>query len=397
MENWGGMENLTPGTLLLDRFRIEERLGSGLIGVVYRAFDTQLQRTVALKILHPELFADSLTRARFIFGARVSRHLRPEQVVQLLDAVSTDDSALLVYEFMEGGSLADRIRDGNSLKVGDALRYAEHVAAILEEAHAAGVLHRALNPSAIFFDENGTLKIGEFGAADVPQSAFAPVFMRPLQTKNQRHALSYLAPEQIIRKKEDEPCDVYALAAILYHLLTGRPCLDFTSAETPDDLQSIVLTQMPLAPSQFNPRVPPWLDTVVLKALQKYPRFRFETIAEFRQALEAREFVIFAPVTIDLKEDEQYLKAQEKIERQHKQQQMRGIWHDTLQGAIFGFIGGLLLCAISYGVRGALVGWSQVLQENVVAACIVSTLLSTLAGAALGWIAHSDDSQIPQR
>jgi serine/threonine protein kinase len=295
---------------------------------------------------------------------------------------------------MPGGSLADRIPDGRPLKVNDALVYAEQIAHILEEAHAGGLLHRALNPSAIFFDENRQLKIGEFGAADVPQSAFDPIFMRPLETRNQRHSLSYLAPEQIIRKKEEQQCDVYALAAILYHLITGRPCLDFTAAETPDDLQSIVLTQMPLAPSQLNPRVPPWLDTVVLKALQKYPRFRFATIEELRLALEAKDFVVFAPINIDIEEDEHYLKAQEKVHREEKRDRLRSIWHDIFRGAIMGFVGGLLLCLVSYSVRTALIGWTQVMKEGIVAACISATLLSTLIGACIGWVAHcADDSQ----
>lgn len=385
-------QNLAINSTILDRFRILNRLGAGLIGVVYHAFDEQNNRPVALKILHLELFNDSLARARFLFGARIASRLETEYVVQLLDSISTDEAAFLVYEFMPGGSLCDKLAPGQPLKVHEALRYTQQIAFILEKAHKIGMLHRALNPSAIFFDEDGNLKVGEFGAADVPQSAFAPVFIRPLETQNQRHALSYLAPEQIIRKKEDEPCDVYALAAILYHLITGRPCLDFTTAQTPDDLQSTVLTQIPLAPSQFNPRVPPWLDTVLLKALQKYPRFRFATISEFARALEAHDFVVFSPVTLDMKEDEQYLQVQQKFKTQQKKKHRRGIWCDTLRGALMGCFGGLLLCTVSYGLRVSLVGWSQVMQENLVAAVISSTLLSALIGAGIGWVAHCDDS-----
>jgi eukaryotic-like serine/threonine-protein kinase len=282
---------LQPGDLLLNgKYIIRALLGRGGFGFVYLADDTLLHGPVALKELIPALVGDEEILRRFLAEARATMRLTHPRIVRSHDVFAERGNYYIVMEYMAGGSLEARLVERGALPVEEAVRVAAEVCDGLAHAHAEGVVHCDLKPANVLFDGRGHAKIADFGIAHVPSEMLS----RSWHTQGGFTAgtLPYMSPEQADGVRDDPRVDVYAVAAVLYRMLTGRPYLDFDTRETPGAQAENVLRirgKAPVPPGAYNRGVPGWLDAVVLKGLAKRPEGRHDSAAELRKALLRRE------------------------------------------------------------------------------------------------------------
>jgi WD40 repeat protein len=280
----GGPEGPAPASV--PRYEVLEELGRGGMGVVYKARDTRLGRLVALKMILHAHHAGPSERDRFRDEARAVARLSHPNVVQVYEVGETGGLPFFALEFFPGGSLARRL-GGTPLPPGDAARLVEVLARAVQAAHEAGVVHRDLKPANVLLAADGTPKVADFGLAklaggDSGRTATGAVLGTP----------SYMAPEQAQGKKEVGPqVDVYALGAVLYECLTGRPPF---RAATPAHTVLQVLREEPAPPRRLNPQVPADLETVCLKCLAKEPAQRYPSAAALAEDL--RRFGAGLPV-----------------------------------------------------------------------------------------------------
>jgi tetratricopeptide (TPR) repeat protein len=263
----------------LTGFVIEHELGRGGMGVVYRAWQPNLARHVAIKLLKRCASASFEARQRWLREAQSLSRVRDRGIVQIFDIGESEGWLYLVLELMRGGSLKDRLTQ--PLPPDIAARFAEAVARAVEEIHKAGLLHLDLKPSNILLDsapgvawEQMTPRIGDFGIArlqDGPDSS-------PNGTPGVWGTPSYMAPEQTAsdRGTVGRPADIYAVGATLYHLLTGRP--PFLAATVTETLDQVSHREA-VSPRALIPSVPGDLETICLKCLQKSPGDRYQTAA----------------------------------------------------------------------------------------------------------------------
>jgi tetratricopeptide (TPR) repeat protein/tRNA A-37 threonylcarbamoyl transferase component Bud32 len=265
----GGGTEAAPGGGLprrLGSYEVLEELGRGGMGVVYKARQASLNRTVALKVVLAGSHAGPEALARFLREAETVARLKHPHVVQVYDYGSHDGTPFFSLEFLEGGSLADRLQ-GQPQPPAPAARMVQTLARAVQAAHDQGIVHRDLKPANVLLAADGTPKVADFGLAkqgDAGKTASGEVLGTP----------SYMAPEQAGgRNKEVGPAaDVYALGALLYECLTGRP--PFRAATALDTLMQVVCDD-PVPPRQLNPQVPRDLETVCLKCLEKEPGRRY--------------------------------------------------------------------------------------------------------------------------
>lgn len=289
---------LKPGDALLNgRYRIVRQLGPGGRRHVYLAEDTLLQRDVAIKELVTALVEDEATLKRLLGEAEASVKLRHEQIVATYDVLTEVDSAgetrhFVVLEYMAGGSLSDLLRVRASLPVADAVRIAADVCEGLSYAHERGIVHCALKPASILFtgdapgSARGTAKVAGFGIAAVSDTMLTRLW--PAPDGFAAGTLAYMSPERTEGLRRDPRIDIYSLGTLLYRILTGLCYLDFDEqpvvAATGRNVE-LIRKEKPTRPSDHVPRVPGWLDAVVLKAVAKRPKDRFRDASEFGAAL----------------------------------------------------------------------------------------------------------------
>jgi WD40 repeat protein/tRNA A-37 threonylcarbamoyl transferase component Bud32 len=262
-------------------YEILGELGRGGMGVVYKARQERPARLVALKMLRGGAHADPQRRARLLAEAGAIARLQHPHIVQVFEVGEYDGSdgplPFLVLEHVAGGNLANRLA-GTPQPPRQAALLVRTLAEAVHHAHGKGVIHRDLKPANILLTEEGTPKINDFGLARQPDqdlTASGAVLGTP----------SYMAPEQAggDRRQVGPAADVYALGAILYEMLTGRP--PFRGADVMETLVQ-VRTQEPVPPARLNPQVPRDLDTVCLKCLEKEPRQRYGSAGELGDDLE---------------------------------------------------------------------------------------------------------------
>jgi serine/threonine-protein kinase len=259
-------------------YEVEAILGRGGMGVVYKARHLRLNRPVALKMLLAGAYAGPTERERFLREAEAVAGLRHANIVQVFDVGDHDGRPYFTMEYIEGGSLAQKLL-GTPQPAQQAAALLATLAEAVHVAHLGGIIHRDLKPANILLTTDGTPKIADFGLArhfDGQQG---------LTLSGARLGTpSYMAPEQAMGKAHTigPATDIYALGALLYELLTGRPPFrGETAAET--ELQ--VIYQDPVAPSRLNPRVPRDLETICLKCLHKFPDRRYATAAALAEDL----------------------------------------------------------------------------------------------------------------
>ncbi|WP_073811830.1 Stk1 family PASTA domain-containing Ser/Thr kinase [Kitasatospora sp. CB01950] len=259
------------GALLDGRYRVEQRIAVGGMATVYRGTDTRLDRTVALKVMHPSLAGDADFTARFIREAKAVARLAHPNVVNVLDQGADPRAVFMAMEYVPGRTLRDLLRDRGALSVRAALDVLEPVLAALGAAHRAGLVHRDVKPENVLITDNGLVKVADFGlvrimgAAD--QNATATTEAGQLLG-----TVSYLAPEQISQDAPtDQRVDVYAAGILLYEMLTGaKPHTGENAAQV---MYRHLHEDVP-APSRTAPAVGPELDALVAAATARDPQAR---------------------------------------------------------------------------------------------------------------------------
>jgi serine/threonine protein kinase len=278
---------LNPGdTLLNGQYRILRLIGRGGFGSVYQAEDQILGGEAAIKELIPSLVGDEATLKRFLSEAKATMRLTHERIVRTHNVFSERGNYYIVMEFIAGGSLEARLQKSGPLSIQEAVRLAAEVCEGLSYAHQRGVVHCDLKPANILFTDDGQAKVADFGIAHVSEQ----LVTRTWRTSAGFVAgtLPYMSPEQVDGVRDDPRIDIYALGAVIYIALTRRPYLDFDQRETPGAQADNVYrlrSERAVAPSGYNSRVPPWMDSLVLKALSKDLGERFASTAEMRAAL----------------------------------------------------------------------------------------------------------------
>jgi tetratricopeptide (TPR) repeat protein/tRNA A-37 threonylcarbamoyl transferase component Bud32 len=274
----------------ISHYKILGHVGEGGMGVVYVAEDTVLGRRVAIKIPHAGREEDHY-RARFLREARAVSKLRHPNIAAVYDYGETPDGQpYIVMELVSGQTLGDLLA-GPGISLARAAEVTEQVAAALSEAHGRGVVHRDIKPSNVIVDDRGEVKVLDFGLAKQLHEEYGPAAGPDAQTLLSARTRSdvvigtplYLSPEQARGAKVDGRSDLFALGALLYECVAGRPAF---SGSNVIEIGAQVLHYDPPPPSRFNPRVPAELDRLTLKALAKKPEDRFQTADEFAGELE---------------------------------------------------------------------------------------------------------------
>lgn len=292
---------LTSGTKL-GPYEIQSLLGAGGMGEVYRARDTRLERTVAIKILNSSLTATPDLKARFEREAKVISQLQHPHICVLHDIGSHNGTDFLVMEFLEGETLSERLQKG-PLPTGELLKIATQVAAALEKAHRAGIVHRDLKPGNVMLTKSGA-KLLDFGLAksisvlitdgsSVSQSMFTPAITQSMRAPMPAAAPSasgslvgtvpYMSPEQVQRLPIDARSDIFSFGTVLYEMVTGKRSF---SGNTAASVAGQILAIDPPAPSSFRPQTPAALDRVIRVCLEKDPDERFQSAHDLKLQLQ---------------------------------------------------------------------------------------------------------------
>lgn len=247
---------------LAGRYALEEPIASGGAAIVWRAFDENLSRTVAIKLLHPHHATDPTVVERFERESRSAAQLNHPNAVRIYDTGREDDLVYLVMEHVDGPSLREVLRTRGELDPVAVAAVGEQVASALGEAHEHGLVHRDVKPGNILISADGTVKVTDFGIAKALSSTDATL-TRPGTVVG---TAAYVAPEQLEDGDVDARADIYALGVVLHECLTGRPAF---SGDTPTATAAMRLTHELLPPRQLRADVPRALDDVIVRATQR--------------------------------------------------------------------------------------------------------------------------------
>jgi serine/threonine protein kinase/tetratricopeptide (TPR) repeat protein len=278
---------LTPGTKL-GEYEVKSLLGSGGMGEVYRARDSRLGRDVAIKVLPSLLSADSERLRRFEQEARAAAALNHPNILAVFQMGTYEGAPYLVSELLEGETLREPVRRGH-LPMRKAIDYGVQIARGLAAAHEKGIVHRDLKPENLFVTKDGRVKILDFGLAKLtqPQSSSehsAVTLTEGTEAGVVMGTVGYMSPEQVRGQTADHRADIFAFGAILYEMLAGKRAFQKpTSAET----MTAILNEDPPGISQVTTIVPPALQRVVHRCLEKNPDQRFQSASDLAFALDA--------------------------------------------------------------------------------------------------------------
>jgi HAMP domain-containing protein len=274
---------LAVGRLFAGRYEIQEELGAGGMGVVYRAFDREVGETVALKAIRPDVRDyDPTLLDRFKQELRLARRITHRNVVRTFDLGEVDRIYYITMEYVRGTTVATLIKEAGRLAVPAALTIGKQVCRALEVAHEVGIVHRDIKPQNLLVDPTGFLKVTDFGIARLagPQTDEKALTVTGAVVGTPQ----YMAPEQLLGETVDGRADIYATGAVLYECLTGRRPYE---ASTPVALLGYyVREEPPPDPASLNPEVPAGFAKAILRALARKPVDRWPTASEFLHALE---------------------------------------------------------------------------------------------------------------
>jgi len=278
---------LVPGTRLGD-YEIKSMLGAGGMGEVYRARDTRLGRDVAIKVLPALLSADADRLRRFEQEARAAAALNHPNILAVFQMGTHNGSPYLVSELLEGETLREQLKHGK-LTVRKAIEHGVQIARGLSVAHEKGVVHRDLKPENLFVTKDGRVKILDFGLAKLtqPRPGFentAPTVGGETEPGAVMGTVGYMSPEQVRGQVADHRTDIFSFGAILYEMLAGKRAFQ---KPTPADTMSAILHEDPASISQLTTSIPPALQRVVHRCLEKSPEQRFQNASDLAFALDA--------------------------------------------------------------------------------------------------------------
>jgi tetratricopeptide (TPR) repeat protein/predicted Ser/Thr protein kinase len=260
------------------------------MGEVYRAEDTRLGRPVALKFLPPGLKSDPESRARLLNEARAASMLRSPNIAVTYDIGEAGGTDFIVMEYVDGELLSARVARG-PLPVREVVEVGLQVADALDEAHTRGIVHRDIKSANLMRTERGIIKVLDFGLAKFLQTSAAAEVTQAQMTMAGMvvGTVSYMAPEQALGRPLDHRADLFSFGIVLFELLTGQMPFDGT---TPTEIIDHILHETPPAVSRYTAGVPPALDAVVARALEKDPDFRYQSAREMHRDLrEVREML----------------------------------------------------------------------------------------------------------
>jgi serine/threonine protein kinase/Tol biopolymer transport system component len=282
-------ETILPAGTRLGPYEVQTLIGAGGMGEVYRGRDTRLNRIVAIKVIPRALSADPARMQRFEREARAIAALQHPNICTLHDVGHHDGMQFLVMEYLEGETLATRLRKGR-LSLDQTLRYGIEVADALDAAHRKGVIHRDLKPGNIFITAHGEAKVLDFGLAKLDEPE--PVADTSAETATDEKVLTtpgvamgtapYMSPEQARGDDLDARTDIFSLGAVLYEMATGKMAFP---GKTTAMVHKAILDTLPPSPSQILPSLPADLDHIVGKALEKDRDLRYQSAAEVRADL----------------------------------------------------------------------------------------------------------------
>jgi serine/threonine-protein kinase len=274
----------------LGRYVIQSELGRGAMGVVYKATDSVLERTVAVKTVNITLereYAEKYEQ-RFYQEARAAGGLNHPNIVTIHDVGKAGDVVFMAMEYIEGVELRTLIGEGRALRVAQAVSIGAQVAEGLAYAHQRGVVHRDIKPANIMVVASGPVKITDFGIARMRGSGDLT------QTGTLLGSPKYMSPEQVIGKRADQRSDVFSLGVILYEMLCGSAPFN---GENVTALMYQIVNFVPPAPSSINPAVPEMLDLIVAKMLAKPLDQRYQEAAEVARDLRECERQLGVPAS----------------------------------------------------------------------------------------------------
>ena len=265
----------------LGRYELKEKIGEGAMSEVYKAYDPALQRTLAIKVLKPELAQDKERLSYFLNEVTISGKLSHPNIVQIFDVGEVDDAPFIVMELVDAQSLDEWMRHQSDLPLETMIDIVEQLAAALEYAHAKGIVHRDLKPSNVLIESSGRVRLMDFGVAYLHE---------PTQESDHGHDEEtivgtpyYMSPEQLAGKTPDQRSDLYSLGVVMYQLVFGN--LPFEASTIRDLVALIQASDVNLSTSSC----PHAVKKVIRRLLHKKASFRYSNATELRQQLSALE------------------------------------------------------------------------------------------------------------